>query len=117
ERVSARVDALLKAAPESLTVLIKQLRPEYDEIAPELSRRISQSDVTDHDRLRLSLALLPGDPQQVDYLRKRVLSIGLAELLAVREALKPYQGQLQAGLWSVLDAAQEVAESRFAAAL
>lgn len=117
ERVSARVDALLKAAPESLTVLIKQMRPEYDEIAPALSRRIGHSDVTDHDRLRLSLALLPGDPQQVDYLRKRVLSIGLAELLAVREALKPYQGQLQAGLWSVLDAPQEAAESRFAAAL
>jgi formylglycine-generating enzyme required for sulfatase activity len=117
QRVSARVDALLKAAPKSLTVLVKQLQPEYDEIAPELSRRIEKSDVTDHDRLRLSLALLPGDPRQVDYLRKRILSIELAELLAVREALSPYQRQLQAGLWNVLEGTAEAAESRFASAL
>ncbi len=117
ERASAQVEALLNAAPESLAAMLNQLRPEYEDIAGEARRRIGQSDLSDRDRLRLSLALLPGDPNQVDYLRARMLSVGLAELLALRDALAPYRDQLREGLWNVLDNEQAKGEERFSAAL
>ena len=117
QRVSAEVEGLLKAAPESLTAILRHLQPEYQEIAPELRRLMARRDVTDHDRLRISLALLPGDAQQVGYLRERMLSLGLAELFAVREAIGPYQDQLRDDLWSVLNNAAARPEERFSAAL
>ncbi|MBI3837012.1 MAG: SUMF1/EgtB/PvdO family nonheme iron enzyme [Planctomycetia bacterium] len=117
QRAAAQVEALLKAAPESLTPILNNMKPQYDDIAPELRRLMTRRDLSDHDRLRVSLALLPGDPRQVSYLRDRMLSIGLAELLAVREALVPYQDLLREDLWSVLNSSQAKPESRFSAAL
>jgi formylglycine-generating enzyme required for sulfatase activity/tRNA A-37 threonylcarbamoyl transferase component Bud32 len=117
QRAAAQVDALLKAAPESLTPMLNQLKPQYHDIASELHWLINKGNLSDHDHLRLSLALLPGDPKQVEYLRARVLSIGLPELLAVCDAMAPYRDQLQEGLWAVLDDLQENPDSRFSAAL
>jgi eukaryotic-like serine/threonine-protein kinase len=108
---------LLQAAPESLTPILNNLKPQYDEIAPELRRLMARGDLSDHDRLRLSLALLPGDPGQVKYLRDRMLSVELAELLAVRDALVPYHDQLRDALWNVLDSSVAKPEARFSAAL
>jgi formylglycine-generating enzyme required for sulfatase activity/tRNA A-37 threonylcarbamoyl transferase component Bud32 len=117
QRSAAQVEGLLKAAPESLTLVLDTLKPQYDEIAPELRRLMARRDLADHDRLRLSLALLPGDPAQIDYLRDRMLSIGLAELLAVREAVAPYEDRLRDDLWRALDKGHAKPEERFSAAL
>ena len=117
QRAAAQVEALLKAAPESLTPVLNNMKPQFDDIAPELHRLMTQPDLSDRDRLRLSLALLPGDPLQVIYLRDRMLSIELAELLAVREALTPYRAQLSEGLWNVLNSSTAESEARFSAAL
>ena len=117
QRAAAQVESLLKAAPESLTLVLNNLRPQYEDIVPELRRTMTERDLSDRDRLRLSLALLPGDPSQIDYLRKRMLSVGLQELLAIRDALVPYPSEMRDDLWRVLERAGGQSSERFAAAL
>jgi formylglycine-generating enzyme required for sulfatase activity len=71
---------------------------------PMLRERLAR---TGDDRLRLhySIALLPSDPGQVDYLRERLVNADAppGELLVIREALESYQERLREGLWQVAD--------------
>lgn len=117
QRAKAQVESLLKAAPESLTSLLDQLQPQYDDIIPVASTMMRQPDLSDRDRLRLSLALLPGDPNQLGYLRDRMLAIELPELLALREAVAPYHAQLSGDLWRVLNNVDAKPAERFSAAI
>src|SRR5262249_48899065 len=66
--------------------------------------------------LHASLALLPVDSGQVDYLYERLLNAGPTELAVIRDALKGYRGELVERLWKVLDDAQEHPDRRFRAA-
>lgn len=117
ERASAQVDALLKSSPESLTPILQNLQDYYAEVAPELRRLLNDAGTTDGDRLRLSLALLPGDPSQLDFLREQLLSIGYRDVPAVRRATAPYHQQLNHRFWKVVDDATSDAGQRFLAAL
>ena len=117
QRAAAQIEGLLKAAPESLTTVLDHLRTSQAEIEPRLREMLQQSNIPDSDHLRASLALLPSDPEQVDYLRDRILSINLAELLAVRSALTPHRNQLIDRMWSVLENSEEAASKRFSAGL
>lgn len=117
ERAMAQVDALMKAAPDSLSSLLDSLEPYQEQIAPRLRELLARQDLSDVERLRASLALLPLDPSQAAYLRERLLSVGPDELLAVREALYPYRDQLREGLWAVLNDARRPPAERFAAGL
>jgi serine/threonine protein kinase len=67
------------------------LRREHDQAAPD-SRR----------KLHTSLALLPVDPGQVDYLYGRLLDAAPHEVPVLREALRPYRQEWQGWLWAVV---------------
>jgi formylglycine-generating enzyme required for sulfatase activity len=67
-------------------------------------------------KLHMSLALLPVDDGQVEYLYKRLLNAGPAELPVIRDALKSHRGPVAVRLWGVLEDAQADPEQRFRAA-
>ena len=58
------------------------------------------------EHLHASLALLPVDPSQVDYLFNRLIKATPSELPVLRDALKTHQSTLTPKLWTVLDTAK-----------
>ena len=73
---------------------------------PELRRMIRESSKDSKEHLHASLALLPVDASQVDYLSDRLLSANPSEALVLRDALKSHQSSLTPRLWSVLESAK-----------
>ena len=73
---------------------------------PELRRMIRESRKDSKEHLHASLALLPVDASQVDYLSERLLSAKPSEALVLRDALKIHQSSLTPKLWSVLESAK-----------
>ena len=57
-------------------------------------------------KLHASLALLPVDPSQVDYLYNRLLDATPSELAGAAGALKNHQSTLTPKLWTVLESAK-----------
>src|SRR5262249_47577998 len=71
-------------------------------------------------QLHTSLALLPVDPGQVDYLRDRLLGAAPHEVSVIRDALAPNKDALLDKLWAVAEKPEKGKESqrlRAAAAL
>jgi serine/threonine protein kinase/formylglycine-generating enzyme required for sulfatase activity len=66
--------------------------------------------------LNLSLALLPSDAGQADYLYERMLTANLPQLLVIREALYPHRQELSERLWVLLEKPESDAGKRFRAA-
>src|SRR5262249_30912765 len=64
---------------------------------------IVDSRTGDKKRLHASLALLSVDDGQVDYLFRRLLDAGPAELEVIRDALRPYRERLLERLWRELE--------------
>ena len=58
------------------------------------------------EHLHASLALLPVDASQVDYLFNRLLTATPSELPVLRDALKPHRSTLTPKLWTVLESAK-----------
>ena len=54
-------------------------------------------------KLHTSLALLPVDPQQRDYLYRRLLGAGPREVPILREALTTHKEELRGQLWAVME--------------
>ncbi|MCY2986642.1 MAG: hypothetical protein NTY19_02080, partial [Planctomycetota bacterium] len=77
---------------------------------------MKEKELTERERLRLSLALLPHDAKQVSYLRKRLSDAEPAELLVIRDALVPHADQLSQRLWEIASDAQLADDARFRAA-
>ncbi len=116
ERALAQIDALRRAEITQVPYLIEGLAPVRAEIVPRLEELIAQPDLTEKEHLRLSLALLSGDSQQVDYLRGHLLDVEPDELLVIRSALVPYCKNLVKDLWTVALDPQLSKNHRFRAA-
>ena len=66
---------------------------------PLLHRVTENSGDDSKERLHASLALLPVDEGQVEYLYSRLLDAGPAELEVIQDALRPFQERLIERLW------------------
>jgi serine/threonine protein kinase/formylglycine-generating enzyme required for sulfatase activity len=105
-RASALVESLEKVGTPDVPAIVKQL-PVYRHWAdPRLVRVVQSTDDQSREHLHASLALLPVDPSQVDYLFNRLIKATPSELSVLRDALKPHQVTLVAKLWPVLDSAR-----------
>jgi formylglycine-generating enzyme required for sulfatase activity/tRNA A-37 threonylcarbamoyl transferase component Bud32 len=119
ERALAQVDALLTAAPEGVPALLAGLRPFHAEVRPRLMEVWQEPDgpATRLRRLRAGLALLDSDSAAV----KPQLSAWLLdttdprEFLLLRDGLRPYGAELNAGLWKAAEASESTAAQRFRA--
>ena len=58
------------------------------------------------EKLNASLALLPVDPNQVEYLEKRLLDAALGEISVLRDALQSQRSILIPKLWSEVEGAK-----------
>ena len=105
-RASALVESLQKVGTPDVPAIVQQLSGYRHWADPRLVRVVRSTDDPSREHLHASLALLPVDPSQVDYLFNRLLKATPSELPVLRDALKPHQATLVPKLWSVLDSAQ-----------
>jgi hypothetical protein len=83
---------------------------------PELRQIVSDPSEKSKEKLHASLALLPVDPGQAEYLYHRLLNANTNELPVIRTALDGHQAELVERLWSVLENTQASGDQRFCAA-
>jgi hypothetical protein len=112
----ALIGHLIDADVRKVPALIAELKPYRALVDPQLHQRLQRPDGSQRVKLNLSLALLPDDPAQVDYLVSRLLGATPNELLVVRAALRPNQTAQTAQLWAVALDTQAAAARRFRAA-
>jgi len=117
DRALSQVEALLEASPRAVPNIIEGLEPFRDWVNPRLRELRKNPDLTEHRRVRASLALLPIDPEQVSYLRERLLEADPEELLVIRVLLAPHHHKLTPDLWALATDPQADPERRFRAAL
>jgi formylglycine-generating enzyme required for sulfatase activity len=119
-RAAALVERLLDANLTNVPDIVAEIgtcRPSAD---PLLRERNASASTGSRQKLHTSLALLPEDPNQVDYLLDRLLRAEPHEVPVLREALAPYKERLLGRLWASVErpaAGQEQRRLRAACAL
>jgi hypothetical protein len=73
---------------------------------PRLVKLLTETPPPSKEHLHASLALLPVDTRQIDYLYQRMLNVDGVELSVIIESLKPYREQLVPKLWIILDSTE-----------
>jgi formylglycine-generating enzyme required for sulfatase activity len=111
-------DRLLESATAGVPAIVDDMAPYRGWLRPLLEDAFA--DAQEHGearkQLHTSLALLPMDPGQVEYLYGRLLTADLQETTVIRDALFDHRHGLGERLWKVLcDPAQDQ-EQRFRAA-
>ncbi len=103
-RASALVESLQRVGTSDVPAIVNQLSNYRRWADPQLEHAVQSSD--DREHLHASLALLPVDPSQVDYLFSRLVKATASELPVLRDALKPHQTALIPKLWPVLESSK-----------
>jgi len=111
----ARVGNLLTAKTADVPDIIHGLVP-YRRWAAPLLVAEAEREGNERRQLHASLALLPVDPDQVKYLRGRLLQGDPEEVLVIRQALLEHRQNLTDGLWELLENPKEALDQRFRAA-
>jgi len=119
-RAEALVETVVTVETGDVPRLVEQL-PHYRRWADPLLLRHAQEapdNSKEHlkEHLHASLALLPVDQGQVEYLYGRLFGGEPQEVAVIRDALQPHKEELIERLWGVLDDAQVQPEQRFRAA-
>jgi formylglycine-generating enzyme required for sulfatase activity/tetratricopeptide (TPR) repeat protein len=100
------VDALLSVETKDVATTIPAVNT-YGRWANRLLRKtVEESKDDSKEHLHASLALLPVDASQVDYLFQRLLKAAPGELPVLRDALMGYRTTLIPKLWAVLAASK-----------
>lgn len=98
-------DRLLDADTNEISAVLHELAPYRRWLDPLLRQAAAQAE-QDRDRrkqLHVSLALLPVDPSQVEFLTKRMLDGDPHEVRVIRDVLEPWKGTLLNDLWYVVE--------------
>jgi serine/threonine protein kinase/formylglycine-generating enzyme required for sulfatase activity len=106
-RLQARAlrDKLLKADLANVPEIVAEMAP-YRRWLEPLLRQANQAATTGHEpgkQLRASLALLPTDAGQREYVYGRLLDAEPREVAVLCRALDPHKGELVDQLWSVVE--------------
>jgi eukaryotic-like serine/threonine-protein kinase len=105
-RASALVESLQKVGTPDVPAIVEQLSAYRRWADLRLVLAVQSANDQSREHLHASLALLPVDATQVDYLFKRLLKATPTEFPVLRDALKPYQSTLTSKLWTVLESAK-----------
>jgi formylglycine-generating enzyme required for sulfatase activity len=98
------VRSLLDAETPQVPGLLAELAGYRDWADPLLREEHAKAAAPSRQKLHTSLALLPADSTQVDYLAGRLLDAKPGEVPVIRDALAPHQEQVVAKLWAVAGA-------------
>ncbi len=97
------VQTVLNADTAQAPAIIEKMAEYRTWIDPLLRDENDKAAVKSRQKLHASLALLPVDSTQVDYLRGRLLDAEPHELPVIRNALAPYKDELLQQLWAVVE--------------
>lgn len=114
---SALVDQLLDAEAAQAQSIVDQMKDYRPWTDPELKGILKRPDATKKELLYASLALLPTDRSQADYLCGRMLTADYDQFPVIRDALKPRQDELIPRLWGVLEDDAADGSQRFRAGM
>jgi serine/threonine protein kinase/formylglycine-generating enzyme required for sulfatase activity len=105
-RAAGLVQRVLDADTPQVPDIVDAMREYRQWVDSALRSELEKTSDDSRQKLHASLALLPVDATQVDYLFNRLIKATPSELPVLRDALKPDQATLVPKLWSVLDSAQ-----------
>ncbi|HKI31191.1 MAG TPA: SUMF1/EgtB/PvdO family nonheme iron enzyme, partial [Gemmataceae bacterium] len=107
-RAQALMDNLLRAPTEDVPAVVRDMAPYRRWLDGPLYQARAEAEANGDARKQLhaSLALLPGDGGQVDYLYDRLLAAEPQEVIVLREELRPHAETLGERLWAVLEDAK-----------
>jgi serine/threonine protein kinase/formylglycine-generating enzyme required for sulfatase activity len=111
-------DRLLEATTEDVPGVVRDMAP-YRRWLDESLRQAYAEAAANNDarkQLHASLALLPVDAGQAEYLYGRLLAAEPHDVIVLREALRPHAGTLGKRLWAVLEAGKSDPGQRLRAA-
>ena len=97
------VRALKSADVGQVPAIVKELDGYRRWAHPRLEKIVTETSKNSDERLHASLALLPADAGQVDYLYERLLNATPDELPTIRAALLSHKQQLTDDLWAILE--------------
>lgn len=111
-------DRMLESTTADAPKIINDADPFRRWTNPLLRKALAEAERDGNKRRQLhaSLALLPVDPEQVQYLQARLLQGDPEEVLVIRQALLDHQQKLTNGLWELLEKASADQDQRFRAA-
>jgi serine/threonine protein kinase/formylglycine-generating enzyme required for sulfatase activity len=119
-RLQARVlrNRLLEATTQDVPGIVGDMGPYRRWLDPSLRQALAEAEADGDERkhLHASLALLPVDPGQVEYLYGRLLAGGPEEVVVLRDALRPHAEALDGRLWAVLEEPADDPEQKLRAA-
>jgi serine/threonine protein kinase/formylglycine-generating enzyme required for sulfatase activity len=105
-RLRARnlVDTLVRAPVEEMPAVVQEMTPYRRWLDESVREAYAEAENNGESRKQLnaSLALLPIDAGQVDFLFGRLLQAEPGELVVICEALRPYSYQVAERLWGIL---------------
>jgi hypothetical protein len=98
-------DRVLEASTADVPGIVKEMASYRRWVDPLLRQAYARAERdNDHRRqLHASLALAPVDPDQADYLYRRLLEVQAQEVNAIRHALRPHRAELSERLWGLLE--------------
>jgi eukaryotic-like serine/threonine-protein kinase len=100
------VQRVLDADTPQVPDIVEAMRDYRRWVDTSLRSELERSSDDSRQKLHASLALLPVDPSQVDYLFNRILKSTPSELPVLRDALKAHRTTLTPKLWTVLESAK-----------
>ena len=107
QEASQLVEAIRMAETKNVPQLVEKLTRLRSWANPLPHRVIENLGEDTKERLHFSLALLPVDAGQVNYLLERLLKADPDVFPVIRDALKPHREELVERLWSVLEQSEE----------
>ena len=100
------VERLLAVETSGVPDVVKEIEKYRRWADPELKKLVALSSADPKKKLHASLALLPVDPAQVEYLETRLQGASQGELTVLRDSLLPHRSRLRPKLWSALELAR-----------
>jgi formylglycine-generating enzyme required for sulfatase activity len=101
--IAGFVDRLVDAQIEDVPKVIGEMASYHSSVDPKLIEIMRAPSSSAKAKLRASLALLPADPNQVDYLYGGLLDAEAGEIPVIRDALAPHKTELVDKLWAVAE--------------
>jgi serine/threonine protein kinase/formylglycine-generating enzyme required for sulfatase activity len=107
EAADGLVESIFAAETGEVPRFVEQLDGLRYWADPNLRKHLRHSRPESKEHLHASLALLPVDPSQLDYLFSRLLTADPNEALAIRDALAPHKELLVDKLWAEVEAPEK----------
>jgi hypothetical protein len=105
------VTRVMDAEISQIPTIVREINSYRRWADQRLSDQFALAEAGSPEKLRLSLALLPVDEDQIAYLTEALPNADAPSLPVIRDALKPYQKSLMPSLWKLLESDAENAET------